>query len=151
MIGLVTIVGVVFVLGHVPMEYATTLEFKKHSFLFKVMYINIASSLYRWRFYSVWIISEGAYIASGVGFNGFNQGKPRWDRVINVDFWGYETSQNIKGVTDKWNIGTSKWLKQCVYQRLTPLGSSPTFAAVFGTYVVSALWHGFYPGYYRKN
>ena len=42
---------------------------------------------------------------------------------------------------DTWNIGTQVWLRRICYDRL------PTLKTL-GVFVLSAFWHGFYPGYY---
>ena len=40
-------------------------------------------------------------------------------------------------------MSTNQWLNTYIYQRL-----GKTFFANLTTYLVSAFWHGFYPGYY---
>jgi lysophospholipid acyltransferase 1/2 len=47
----------------------------------------------------------------------------------------------MKVVFDNWNIQTQVWLRRICYDRL------PTFKTM-GVFVLSAFWHGFYPGYY---
>lgn len=42
---------------------------------------------------------------------------------------------------NSWNMGTNRWLRSIIYDRLKKQ------RMVF-TYALSALWHGFYPGYY---
>ena len=56
-------------------------------------------------------------------------------------------------MTDNWNITTAKWLRYYVYLRIIPeaqRNASPakTTFAMYGTYAVSAFWHGFYVSYY---
>ena len=46
---------------------------------------------------------------------------------------------SMKSVFDHWNIGTSQWLRYVVYERLR---------STLGVFMLSAFWHGFYPGYY---
>merc|ERR1712119_40098 len=41
-----------------------------------------------------------------------------------------------------WNIQTTYWLRLVVYER------SPKNLATFLTFGLSAIWHGFFPGYY---
>jgi len=41
-----------------------------------------------------------------------------------------------------WNIATSNWLRRCVYERV------PASIATLSSFTMSAIWHGFYPGYY---
>ena len=47
----------------------------------------------------------------------------------------------MKEVFENWNIQTQLWLKRIGYDRL-PTGKT------LGVFVLSAFWHGFYPGYY---
>ena len=42
---------------------------------------------------------------------------------------------------DAWNVGTNKWLRLAAYDRLKS-------HRLLLTYVLSAVWHGCYPGYY---
>ena len=46
-------------------------------------------------------------------------------------------------IVREWNVSTNQWLNTYIYQRL-----GRTFRANLFTYLVSAVWHGFYPGYY---
>ncbi|XP_023602931.1 lysophospholipid acyltransferase 2 [Myotis lucifugus] len=50
-------------------------------------------------------------------------------------------STSFKMFLDNWNIQTALWLKRVCYERTT---WSPTVQ----TFVLSAIWHGVYPGYY---
>jgi lysophospholipid acyltransferase len=94
-------------------------------------------------------MAEGACILCGIGFNGYNtDGTLRWDRVINVSPLALETAQNNKEYLEAWNQNTNKWLKNYVYLRITPRGKKPGFRSAMATFITSAIWHGFYPGYY---
>lgn len=61
------------------------------------------------------------------------------------------TSNSVKGFLASWNISVHEWLKYYVYLRLLDnnkkRGSSNVFAALV-SFMVSAIWHGFYPGFY---
>jgi lysophospholipid acyltransferase 1/2 len=48
---------------------------------------------------------------------------------------------NIKSIFGNWNTQTQLWLRRIVYDRIR---TSKTLA----TFLFSAIWHGFYPGYY---
>ncbi|KAJ6264802.1 lysophospholipid acyltransferase [Drechslerella dactyloides] len=103
----------------------------------------------RFKYYGVWNLTEGACILSGLGYNGLDENKRiRWDRVQNVDAWGIELAPNTRGLFESWNQNTNKWLKNYVYLRVTPKGKKPGFRSSMATFTTSALWHGFYPGYY---
>lgn len=123
------------------------------SFLYRVMYVVIVCFVTRCLYYTCWLLVEGANCVCGIGFNGYKgEGKDRitrWDGVRNVDVFALETSENLRAVVANWNMGTAKWLKHYCYERLVPPGARPTFKTTIITYAVSAVWHGFYPGYYH--
>ena len=47
----------------------------------------------------------------------------------------------MKMVMDYWNINTQLWLKRICYTRLPKMKT-------LGVFILSAAWHGFYPGLY---
>ena len=103
----------------------------------------------RFKYYGVWKMAEGACILSGLGFHGYNpDGTLKWDRMANVSPIALETAQNNKAYLETWNQMTNKWLKNYVYLRVTPRGKKPGFRSSMATFTTSAVWHGFYPGYY---
>jgi lysophospholipid acyltransferase 1/2 len=53
----------------------------------------------------------------------------------------FQTSLNLKNAIESWNKNTNLWLRSIVYERT---GRNK----IMYTYALSALWHGFYPGYY---
>src|SRR5205814_8487879 len=104
----------------------------------------------RLKYLGVWSLTEGAWILHGLGYNGHDPftGKVSWDRLQNLTAWSVETAQNHRTFLGNWNMNTNKWLRNYVYLRVTPKGKKPGFRASMMTFVTSALWHGFYPGYY---
>ena len=141
-------------------HYALSDEFLKYSFLrrylrvltpsnFRLWYLQPLGFSHRLKYYGVWQMAEGACILSGIGFNGYNpDGSLRWDRVTNVSPMAFETAQNNKELLEAWNQNTNKWLRNYVYLRVTPRGKKPGFRSAMATFTTSAVWHGFYPGYY---
>ncbi|KAJ3301898.1 lysophospholipid acyltransferase [Blyttiomyces sp. JEL0837] len=120
-----------------------------------------SGSIQRAQFYVAWKLSEGACILSGFGYNGNDEnGKPRWDACINVKVWNIEFAENIREFLGNWNIKTAQWLRNSVYLRIAPeplADQTPeerakargnSGVATLLTFVCSAFWHGFYPGYY---
>ncbi|KTF76516.1 hypothetical protein cypCar_00029392 [Cyprinus carpio] len=80
--------------------------------------------------------------AAGFGFNGYNaDGTPKWDRISNLRILNIEFATSFKMFLDNWNIQTALWLKRVCYERCP---YNPTAA----TFLLSAIWHGVYPGYY---
>ncbi|EFY91937.1 Lysophospholipid acyltransferase, variant 3 [Metarhizium acridum] len=113
-----------------------------------IMYmVNLVARL---KYYGVWTLTEGSCILAGLGYNGVDPitGKVFWNRLQNVDPWTVETAQNPRGYLAGWNKNTNSWLRNYVYLRVTPRGKKPGFRASMMTFVTSAFWHGFYPGYY---
>lgn len=47
----------------------------------------------------------------------------------------------MKHFLDNWNLSTTRWFRFIAYERL-PSGKT------LGVFLLSAFWHGFYPGYY---
>ncbi|KAI8083331.1 membrane bound O-acyl transferase [Gilbertella persicaria] len=120
-------------------------SFAHLSFWKKIFFIQLSAFLTRCKYYCVWFLSEGACILSGFGFNGYDsQGQPRWDRLNNVNVLSCEFAQSYKQLSENWNMGANRWLKQYVYLRLKPGSTSTTLI----TYIVSSVWHGFHPGFY---
>eukprot|EP01114_Cavostelium_apophysatum_P011080 TRINITY_DN2525_c0_g1_i1.p1 TRINITY_DN2525_c0_g1~~TRINITY_DN2525_c0_g1_i1.p1 ORF type:complete len:471 (+),score=106.65 TRINITY_DN2525_c0_g1_i1:139-1551(+) len=114
---------------------------KETTFFYRLFYVWFAAILARFPYYFAWKLSEGSCIVAGIGYNKTENGVARWDRATNFKLVQLELSQNFREVTDAWNIRTDKWLKHYIYERVT-------VSPVALTFLNSALWHGFYPGYY---
>jgi len=125
-------------------------KFMTHGFFKRVFMLHMLGFTSRLKYYGVWSLTEGACILSGVGYKGVDPitGKVSWDRLRNVNPWGVESAQNTRAYLGNWNINTNNWLRNYVYLRVTPKGKKPGFRASMATFVTSAFWHGFYPGYY---
>ncbi|KAG0254446.1 lysophospholipid acyltransferase [Mortierella polycephala] len=118
--------------------------------ILRLGYVQLAAFAARFKYYAVWKMAEGACVMAGFGYNGRDPktGEIRWDATSNINVWAYETGESIKALADSWNMGTNKWLKHSVYFRVVAPGVKPGPLETFSTFGVSALWHGFYPGYY---
>ncbi|CRG88775.1 lysophospholipid acyltransferase [Talaromyces islandicus] len=148
--GLLWILAFLQIGGMYPAEIVLNDEYMQYSLLRRIWYMHMIGFVTRFKYYGAWALTEGACILSGLGYNGFDPktGKVFWDRLENVDPWGLETAQNTRGYIDSWNKNTNHWLRNYIYLRVTPKGKKPGFRASMATFVTSALWHGFYPGYY---
>lgn len=112
------------------------------SALYKVWYLIVATMLVRFKYYHAWIFADAICNNSGMGFNGFNdKNEPQWDLISNVDVLEFETSLSFKESLVHWNKGTNRWLRSVAYERAGRY-------KLIATYALSAVWHGFYPGYY---
>uniref|UniRef100_A0AAZ3PEQ0 Membrane bound O-acyltransferase domain containing 2a n=1 Tax=Oncorhynchus tshawytscha TaxID=74940 RepID=A0AAZ3PEQ0_ONCTS len=111
-------------------------------FILQVLYLYLSMLATRPKYYFIWTLSDAINNAAGFGFNGYNKdGTPRWDLISNLRILDIEFATSFKMFLDNWNIQTALWLKRVCYERC-PI--NPTAA----TFLLSAMWHGVYPGYY---
>lgn len=127
-------------------------EYATYSFPRRVFHLHMLSMVTRTKYYGVWTLTEGACILSGLGFKGVDPktGKADWGRLTNIKPAGVELAQNSHAYLGNWNINTNHWLRNYMYLRVTPKGKKPGFRASMATFVTSAFWHGFAPGYYMS-
>ncbi|KAM8726248.1 lysophospholipid acyltransferase 2b [Acanthopagrus schlegelii] len=108
----------------------------------QVVYLYLSMLTTRPKYYFVWTLADAINNAAGFGFNGYNEdGSPRWDLISNLRILNIELATSFKVFLDNWNIQTAHWLKRVCYERCP---YHPTAA----TFILSAMWHGAYPGYY---
>ncbi|XP_066572321.1 lysophospholipid acyltransferase 2 [Amia ocellicauda] len=111
-------------------------------FYAQVVYLYLSMLATRPKYYFVWTLADAINNAAGFGFNGYNKdGTPRWDLISNLRILDIEFATSFKMFLDNWNIQTALWLKRVCYERCP---YNPTAA----TFLLSAMWHGVYPGYY---
>lgn len=108
-------------------------------FVQKVGYLLIAGVVSRAKFYAVWNLSESAALMSGVGVGLDEKGKVVFNAFENLNFLELEFAENPKAMLDAWNKFTARWLRRYVYVRTDKL-------KLLSTFLISAVWHGFYPG-----
>ncbi|XP_041361283.1 lysophospholipid acyltransferase 2-like [Gigantopelta aegis] len=112
-----------------------------HNFLYKAIYLYICLFGFRVRYYIGWILADAVNNAAGLGFSGFDErGEAKWDLMTNVKLFKIELATSFKSYMDNWNILTMAWLRHSCYIRAP-------FQPVLLTFILSALWHGVYPGY----
>lgn len=118
-------------------------EFVRRNFFQKYIFLSIACFAFRQKFYFAWTLSCVANLAAGFGFSGFDsQGFPEYGFATNIHFLPIELGTSTKTILDSWNTATTRWLRECIYDRV------PKSYAVWSVFVASAVWHGFHPGYY---
>lgn len=89
----------------------------------------------RGRYYGLWKLGESMCI-----LNGFGEENGSWKGISNVDILKFEFSNNYSTTARVWNRRIQRWLQMCIYERSN--------FNQFYVFMVSAFWHGFYPGYY---
>lgn len=111
--------------------------------IIRFYYILIFTVISRLKYYVAWHLGEAISNASGLGFSGYDsKGQPMWNLISNMNLWKFETSLNLREAIHAWNQTTQGWLRRTAYER------APRKLSVLSTYFLSAVWHGFYPGYY---
>ncbi|XP_063055797.1 lysophospholipid acyltransferase 1 [Engraulis encrasicolus] len=126
-----------------PFEYNINPHFTSEApFLTRLAYAYVSVQAARPKFYFAWMLADAMHNAAGYGIKGLNEkGEVSWDLISNIRIWEIETATSFKAFIDNWNIQTGIWLKFVCYDRVSRYRTALTF-------VLSALWHGVYPGYY---
>jgi lysophospholipid acyltransferase len=125
-------------------------SFLKYGIFTRIFLLYLYGFANRTKYYGAWNLAEGSCILAGIGYAGIDPktGRANWDRLINIKPLEIELAQNTRSYVGAWNINTNNWLRNYVYLRVTPKGKKPGFRSTFATFLTSAMWHGFYPGYY---
>ncbi|EMP40406.1 Lysophospholipid acyltransferase 1 [Chelonia mydas] len=126
-----------------PVTYIVDSQFINNtSFLSRLGYLYIAMQASKPKYYFAWTLADAVNNAAGYGFSGVDeQGNFHWDLLSNLNIWNIETATSFKMYIENWNIQTAAWLKRVCYDR------APWYPTAL-TFILSALWHGVYPGYY---
>lgn len=112
------------------------------NFLTRLCYLYIVMQASKPKYYFAWTLADAVNNAAGFGFSGVDKnGNFSWDLLSNLNIWKIETATSFKMYVENWNIQTATWLKRVCYERV------PWYPTVL-TFILSALWHGVYPGYY---
>ncbi|TPX37750.1 hypothetical protein SmJEL517_g00445 [Synchytrium microbalum] len=137
-------------LSRVPISFTKTPEFAANWLPVKFAYVFVAGFVQRFKYYTAWSLTDGSSTLVGFGYSGFNPktNKHEWLRARNVDVYGLELAENMRGLLESWNMKTANWLRSSVYLRLMSFGKEYAFLATFATFITSSFWHGFHPGYY---
>ncbi|XP_064151080.1 lysophospholipid acyltransferase 2 isoform X4 [Loxodonta africana] len=126
-----------------PVEYNIDEHFQATaSWPTKVIYLYVSLLAARPKYYFAWTLADAINNAAGFGFRGYDKnGMARWDLISNLRIQQIEMSTSFKMFLDNWNIQTALWLKRVCYERAS-------FSPTIQTFILSAIWHGVYPGYY---
>ncbi|KAM9165058.1 lysophospholipid acyltransferase 1 isoform 1-T1 [Pangshura tecta] len=126
-----------------PVTYIVDSQFINNtSFLSRLGYLYIVMQASKPKYYFAWTLADAVNNAAGYGFSGVDdQGNFHWDLLSNLNIWNIETATSFKMYIENWNIQTAAWLKRVCYDR------APWYPTAL-TFILSALWHGVYPGYY---
>ncbi|KAI9596621.1 MBOAT, membrane-bound O-acyltransferase family-domain-containing protein [Syncephalis fuscata] len=130
-----------------PIKVMITPEAENWSMLYRITYMAISLKGVLMRYLGVWLMSEGACVLSGLGYNGISAtGASLWDGLANVYPGHFELATQLTTIVVSFNVNTNRWVKRYIFKRLRFLGNKhiSSFAALF----FLAIWHGLHPGYF---
>lgn len=134
---------IVLVASRFPVSSLSEQRFTEADFVTKLLFLVVVTSAARWKYYFAWSIAEAIGNLAGLGFDGVDaEGAGRWTLLNNVDIYGFENAISLRNAIESWNKSTDRWLRKLVYER------TPKQWRLLATFTLSAVWHGFYPGYY---
>ena len=105
----------------------------------------------KYTYFMVFALNDGNLVSSGLAYDhqGKREGKSNFDRIKNINENIIDTNFYAKRIAVSWNMTISFWLKKYVYNRLVSNSDKrPGMFEFLMTFLISAFWHGFYPGYY---
>ena len=93
-------------------------------------------------------MTQSAIQASGLGYNGTTWEKDktkihRWDKIVNINLWEFETSTSLVTNISLWNNQVTLFLKNYIHDRMATTGKRAPWYAANVTFIYSAIWHGF--------
>ncbi|XP_070565277.1 lysophospholipid acyltransferase 2-like [Ptychodera flava] len=128
-----------------PIEGNVADTMLKSSVLHRISYMMVSILRAQSKYIFAWSVADAICNASGLGFNGYDEnGVPRWNFMTNINVPGFWMASSLTGTVANWHIPTRLWLKYVFYDRVPYLKDALTFA-------LTAVWHGFFPGYYWTN
>jgi lysophospholipid acyltransferase len=121
------------------------------------VWISCIQFVVRLQYYGSWVVAEGASATAGFGLDiawlsrkheegplSISDQLEAYEKANNIDPIAVETARDYKTAINKWNKHTQQWLQENVFKRVTGAYGLNRHA----TFVVSALWHGVFPGYF---
>lgn len=139
-----------FVLSDIyPVTLTISEEFMTFPFWKRFLLLIFVVELFYCKYYVVWWLGEACCSLIGISYNGRDEkGRVKWDRIKMVNIVKFKFARNIvRDMVPNWNMMSQHWLNKYVHQRFIRLGVSKGHSRWL-TFVVSAIWHGLYPGYY---
>lgn len=139
-------------------------DYCNKSILYKILYYYISAGLViRAKYYTGFKLAESAVIFCGLSYDIKTTKKEKDNKVeesnthdfqkienVRISYFEFSLDPNVK--INYWNRSVHLWLKYQVYYRLINLPHKFFYkkygTASFIVFIISALWHGFYPGYY---
>jgi len=158
---LITAFGCTFIFLNYKSAYDVNLvckpEFNDYYFFYKIYYLNIAMIINGMKYYLVWKLTTSANVFNGLAYNPNSKVNEEGETTIEHNFDKFNAvyilkilfNPNPKQKIEGWNHQVHIWLKYHVMLRFVNVSSKfIKNNRILFTYMVSSIWHGFYPVYY---
>lgn len=86
-----------------PDAYFDTDSFRQQSLWLKFMDLWMYNYSFRSFYYVAFMLQTGSVIASGLGYNGLENGEAKWDTVVSVYLVDVERSYSLATILNGWN------------------------------------------------
>jgi lysophospholipid acyltransferase len=148
MLALLNMVLLVVLEKPFELDFAGSEEYSKSNILYRIAYYHMACLVMRIKYYSGWKLSTAALSLSGFNY----QKKGDNFHRVECNISKIELSINPRTKLIYWNRTVHFWLKYYVFMRLSEIKVKPLHnnraLVTFITFIISAIWHGFYLSYY---
>lgn len=140
-----------------PLTFVGDVAFGSKGFLYKYIYLFLSSFFARSKYYTGWTLSYASLIFSGIAYEEKRNDKGEVEErsLPKGDYGSIISSElgiNPKTKLNLWNLTVHLWLKNYLFRRVVAVDKKPfkgNYAlGSFLTFLVSAIWHGYYPTYY---
>ncbi|CAK77962.1 unnamed protein product (macronuclear) [Paramecium tetraurelia] len=135
--------GEIWIRPYVDYDWYDSPQWNELNLIEKNLLQAIIGLVARMRYFAGFKFTQAAMDAAGITYNEDTQ---QFDKFITCDY-SYEKDVSAIHKTTKWNTTVQIWLKYCFFDKFSTLFDVTT--AYYMTYGISALWHGFYLGYYQ--
>jgi len=130
-----------------PSDWPNSLDFYSTGLAMKLMKLCIWCRIVLYKYLTVWLVSEGVCIMSGLSFNGVKEdGKVDFTGCANVKLTRLETASQFSHLVSSFNINTNAWVAAYIYKRLKFMNNRVISQVV--TLLFLAMWHGYHTGYF---
>lgn len=176
-ISLICMGGFLFFGAKLSFGYLSSSEYGQQSLFYKICYILLSGTLAaKFKYYTAFKLAEASVIFTGLSYNKIKilkkdkndtinieekknlsdldvyEEKEDFYKIFSIDILKFEFEVNLIDRINNWNKMVHHWLKYNIFLRL--VNSDVKFLknnfprAALITFILSAFWHGFFPGYY---
>ena len=128
--------------------YFVTDHFAAQPFHMKWIICFFAGNSFKYSAYSCWFFGDCGNVASGFAYSGTDEKGNNLFHHARVYFFEVELAPSLRDMINSWNHQQTTWFRYYIYERVLDGKKENRSKATFLTFLYSAIWHGFYTGYY---